>query len=717
MYTSERIAPVIAFTLVLGVACSQLGAQTPTELAAFHRSGQTFLTWRELAGGQDEFYRIYRHTEAITGGNLGSAQVVATIPDSSAMYWTDRWLADYGYTPTQQNFIVNDLGAELDDSQGLFVYTTQTGEDGTAYYAVTTVTGGSENSTIVAGDNALTTGVDEAVDDPSPVMVWQSANGLAMVFTQFMDFTNWNPTFTGYAYNYFVSLPTGYDPAVPTPLFLQVQGWGSRYVDAYLENSVGTAWDWPAIQIWADDPHQSWYYGFAGSHSYGDEWPQYVWGDLGSSPTSGEIRNFTEERLLRSIYDVVRDTRFNVDEERISVFGHSMGGSGSLALAMRYSNVFAAAFCSEPMTNYGGDNPAVGGNWIYDVEQKWGSVADNLPIDNRGRYASHLTQFDGLGVWDWMDHQQNMLDRPADEMAFIATDHGTQDDVIEWDTQGEPWYQLMNNQARRGWLGAVLVIDHTWYGFLDTPNFTWGEFSFRRDRSFPGITGFSLNLIQEDDLSYYNLGLEWSCPWNDFAGDIVDTPELYEIVLRLYDPELPGLETIPDAGTADVTPRRLQQFVVTSGEDYDWENRQLPGNTLLQSGTVQADAYGLITIPDFTVTKDGNRLRISGSGFAADDEMDLPGAPALLRGAPSPFSTRVRFHYGVPAGSCADLVVYSPAGRAVRTLARTVEASGAQAAVWDGTDDAGSPLADGLYLCRLVISGAPRATARIVLAR
>jgi pimeloyl-ACP methyl ester carboxylesterase len=717
MHAAERITAVAMLVLGLAVACSDLGAQTPTQLAAVQRSGQTFLTWREPAAGQDEFYRIYRHTEAISEGNLGSAQVLGTIPDSSAMYWTERWLADYGYTPTQQNFIIEDLGPELDDDQGLFVYTTHSGEEGTAYYAVTTVTNGSENTTIVAGDNSLTTGVDETVDDPSPIMVWQSASGLAMVFTQFMDFSDWNPTFTGYAYNYFVSLPTGYDPAVPTPLFLQIQGWGSRYVDAYMENSNGTAWDWPAIQIWGDDPHQSWYYGFTGSHSYGDEWPQYVWGDLGSTPTSGEIRNFTEERLLRSIYDVIRDPRFNVDTERISVFGHSMGGSGSLALAMRYPNVFAVAFCSEPMTNYGGDNPAVGGDWIYDVEQKWGSVADNLPIDNQGHYASHLAQFDGRGVWDWMDHQQNMLDRPADEMAFIVTYHGTQDDVIEWDTQGDAWYQLMNGQARRGWHGAALVIDHTWYGFLDTPNFVWGEFSFRRDRSFPGLTGFSLNLVQQDNLSYYNMGLEWSCPWNDFAGDILDTPDLYEVVLRLYDPDLPGLPTIPDIGTVDVTPRRLQQFVVTAGEDYDWENRQLPGNALVQSGTVQADAYGLLTIPHFTVTKDGNRLRISSTGFAAEDGTGLPGSPALLRCGPNPFSTEVRIHFVVPEAACADLVVYNLDGRLVSTLAPDVRSPGAHAVLWDGRDGEGRALPDGLYLCGLALSGGGGAATRLVLAR
>ena len=691
---------------------SSVSAQTPTEIGAFHRSGQTFVTWRERDDVTNEFYRVYRHTETITEANLQAATMVATLPDSSAMYLTERWLADWGFAPTQENFIINDLGPELEDDQGLFVLTTHQGEEGVAYYAVTSVVGGAENTAIVPGDNALTEGVSETVNAPLPIMVWQSANGLAMVFTQFMDFRNWNPTYTGYAYNYFLSLPEDYDPSTAYPLILHIEGHGTRYVDAFLENSNGTMYGWQAIQIWGDDPHQSWYYGFTRDHNYGDNWPQYVWGDLPSFPTSGAISNFTEHRLLRAINDVIRDPEYTVDESRIYAYGHSMGGSGSLALGMRYPDVFAAVFCSEPMTHY-----AASSLWIWDVQQKWGMPSDNLPIINDPTYASHLSGFDGVGVYIWQNHQQNMVDRRGDEMAFIHTYHGTEDDVIDWETQGDAWNTIMSRIARRGWQGAALTIDHTWYGFLDTPNFSWEAFSFRKDISHPGFADFTLNLDQEDDLSYYNIGLEWSCQWNDFAGAIVDTPGRYEIVLRLYDPGYPGYEVLPDVGEVDVTPRRLQQFAVSPGVVYSWENVQMPGNAVIQSGTIAADTNGLLTIYGFTVTKEGNRLRIVNPTSVGESPGEKPPVVRLSQNRPNPFATTTLIEYQLSIDSIVELTVHNVVGERVCTLAKGSERAGYHTRVWDATNASGVSLPSGIYSCRLQSVTGHAQTRHIVLMR
>ncbi|MDH7514779.1 MAG: alpha/beta hydrolase-fold protein, partial [Bacteroidota bacterium] len=360
--------------------------QIPTGIQAFHRAGQTFLTWNERADIEDEFYIVYRHTVPITAGELSRAKKIAVVPDSSGMFHLERWKEEAGMTPIQRNFIISDLGPELEDERGLFVYTTQAGEEGPAYYAVTTSVNGIEDRTIIPDVNAMTGAVQETVSAPRPVLVWRSQNGKGRVYTQFMDFKNWNPTFDGYCYNYFVSLPEGYDPSVRWPLYLHLEGWGTRYS---VEDSLGTPWDFPAIQIWADEPHQSWYYGFSRDHDYGPNWPQNIFSEL-PAPTAGAVENFTEQRLLRSIADLVRDPEYRVDTNRIYAYGHSMGASGSLSLGIRYPNIFAAVFCSEPMTDYGADEPAVGGDWIADCAMKFGTKADRHPVVNRGPAASHL---------------------------------------------------------------------------------------------------------------------------------------------------------------------------------------------------------------------------------------------------------------------------------------------------------------------------------------
>ena len=45
----------------------------PTNTTAFHRSGQTFITWTERADLSGERYHVYRHTSTITAGNLAQA--------------------------------------------------------------------------------------------------------------------------------------------------------------------------------------------------------------------------------------------------------------------------------------------------------------------------------------------------------------------------------------------------------------------------------------------------------------------------------------------------------------------------------------------------------------------------------------------------------------------------------------------------------------------
>ncbi|MFP4521660.1 MAG: hypothetical protein ACLFQK_05895 [Fibrobacterota bacterium] len=53
----------------------------PSNVSAFFRDGQTFITWTEDGSST---YDVYRHTEAITSGNIGSAVKIATVDDSSS---------------------------------------------------------------------------------------------------------------------------------------------------------------------------------------------------------------------------------------------------------------------------------------------------------------------------------------------------------------------------------------------------------------------------------------------------------------------------------------------------------------------------------------------------------------------------------------------------------------------------------------------------------
>lgn len=554
-----------------------------------------------------ERYHVYRLNAPITAANIDQAHRLTerwgAQSEGGSIFWTDR---DRN-PPVTANYVIQDLGMPLPDSTGLLVWTA--GESGAFYYAVTTVHAGVENRTEFTPANSLVEAVSEAVSDPAPVLAWQAAGGRGAVLTQYLDYAAYNPTFDvpagsahqQYAYNYSVALPSaaacGGVPQTRYPVYLYISGWGDRYA-----NPSETPYDWCAIQIFGDDPHQTWYYGHSASFDY----------RTGGDADTGPITNFTEERLLRAVYDTLRGYGLGgrqADPERVYVYGGSMGGSGALALALRYPNVFAASHSGEPMTNYaaadgsGGTTP-----WVNDVEWKWGACSANLPIRNVGRYAAHLAVYDGMGVWDWQNHQAQLVGRRGEDAALITLNHGTRDTIIAWASQGQPVYTEFY-AGRRAFSAAVVEADHTWLGFagigpmLDYET-TWAPFhnwEARRSETIPALSHASgSGPVPPTGPTEYNLNIEWSASWHDFAGPPTDTPALWVMALRTTD---------GSSQTVDITPRRRQQFVVAPSQLYAWESRRLSDNALLQAGTVVADAYRLITAP--AVQVDGTGVRLS----------------------------------------------------------------------------------------------------------
>lgn len=85
-----------------------------------------------------------------------------------------------------------------------------------------------------------------------------------------------------------------------------------------------------------------------------------------------------------------------------------------------------------------------------------------------------------------------------------------------------------------------------------------------------------------------------------------------------------------------------------------------------------------------------------------------------LAAGPNPFSTGVTLQYAVGQAGPAELKVYNPSGRIVRSLVQGVLAPGRHDARWDGRDQEGSPVPSGVYLCRLD-TGRDRVTLPVVL--
>jgi hypothetical protein len=123
-----------------------------------------------------------------------------------------------------------------------------------------------------------------------------------------------------------------------------------------------------------------------------------------------------------------------------------------------------------------------------------------------------------------------------------------------------------------------------------------------RSESVPGLSSASSNPpLPPSSPGSYNANVEWSSSWNPWDGPPLDTLQAWRISLRTLDGSTESVE---------VTPRRLQAFVVEPGRTYRWENRRVLDSALVASGNVQPDSQGLLSVSAVEVTASGNRLGV-----------------------------------------------------------------------------------------------------------
>jgi photosystem II stability/assembly factor-like uncharacterized protein len=88
-------------------------------------------------------------------------------------------------------------------------------------------------------------------------------------------------------------------------------------------------------------------------------------------------------------------------------------------------------------------------------------------------------------------------------------------------------------------------------------------------------------------------------------------------------------------------------------------------------------------------------------GLASVETADLAGLTELSN-SPNPFTGATTIRLSLPSATKIGLDVYDVAGRRVRSLVTGRLAAGPHEFVWDGRNDAGRPIASGIYFVRLV---------------
>lgn len=559
----------------------------PSWVQVAHRAGQSFITFAECHTDSDEpSFRIYRHTEPIHAGNLDDAAMLAEIPPGSGHYVQEDTLcpAGGGCSPIGQvRFIITDDGPPLPAEVGLWVHTVHAGESGQAYYAVTTVVEGNENRDDFQVNQ--TGPVTESHATPRPVRVWTNDTDTGWVYTQFMDTRTWNGAVDGWAYNAYVGVPEGYDPSGPAlPLAMRLHAWGESYRPPASSGGGGTEAEWPVVWVMPDDPSNTWWFGFGVNAGHRER-------RLADAP----VVNFTQQRL-DALLDFVQ-AEFAVDQNRIYLDGGSMGGAGALAYGLRRGARFAAVYSGKGMTDFARAGVAGGVAWEEgSITALWGTVADDLPTNL------------GPSVWEFMDLRSWAEAAPAAETPFLACHHGILDDVIDWETQGLPWYPALE-AGNLAFVGVFNDEDHNFddYWAADSPAFRYQDFALRRDELLPAFARASSSDAPSAGVGCRNCRLQWSSSWNPFDGPPVDESDRASVAVRSTD----GLPV-----TVDVTLHRAQHFTPPPGTRIDW--RVVSGGTVGQEGTLIVPDSGRITIPAVEFGPTAHRLELSGGLLFAD---------------------------------------------------------------------------------------------------
>jgi hypothetical protein len=567
-------------------------AATVTNINAFYRHGQVFITWDNLSM-TNVVYTVYRSPAPIRHGyELISAQNLGTVHDSSAL---DLRLSNL--SGGQRKYLkIDSSAAPLAGNKGLFVATSTA--DDSLYYAVTARPVGSEDTTIAVGSNSLLEPVGESVRAPQPV--WQESRNVSG--RTFEIYVQYGTKVTSPIYPqmtnagsfpfHFALVKSG--TVSPHPVTFWLHGSGGSFLPTTDYRVTGDPNEWViTIDDWtpnSTDFSLTYYYGYHEGYD--------MFSGTNAVPSSGTLFNYTGVRVIHTVEWALKN--LPVDTTRTYVTGYSMGATGTVFTVMMIPSKIAAMFIIAPWLDLTIPPPTNPGPAAI-VNRLWGTAETNLPTNQGYTRNERLDAFFLLRA-----HEDNSF-------PVVYTFCGKADLSTGWEEK-VALYNLMDSTRLGGhhfWSNTnhyQVLMSSPWAPSF--PNFSFLT-KYRTNLSYPAFSHCSINdnpgngnPTNGDAIGSINGHLDW----ND---NIVDSTNRWEITLRLKNLSTTfGSDIAPDSATTDVSLRRLQAFNVPPGYGINWENRRR--NTVVQQGFF-AYSGGLITIPGVKVYKDSSRLTVTPS--------------------------------------------------------------------------------------------------------
>lgn len=654
-------------------------------LSAALRAGQVFVTWDDIPvpGWR---YRVYRHFRPIAdAAALAAAEPLGSVRDSSAV---DR--ARTRVMGALQTFRVDSAAAPLAPATGLFVHTPDA--PALAFFAVLAESAGAiRDSSLMPGVNTLAVPVPEWPEAPLPV--WQRRTQLPPDGDDYVLWVRESDTPVFPAMSSRPNTPTHLTlrrgaPGRPLTLFGHARG-GNSY-----NGLLGSGYPGESILCVEDALPTGDYCGF--TFGYGQDYDlETYWNPV--RPPGGIVIDYVQRRMRYALEWAHRVLL--PDSQRVYVWGGSMGGSLAFFMSYHEQGRIAAALGVIPKlcTGYTPDSYL---ELRDSFDRIWGRLSD-APMST-----------DGIPVFDWLDGRWLAANRRIAGASPHSLFFGRADTVVGWP---EKVAYASAMQTHR--IGGALFWD-TRRHFDDPNTVPWKPtqtarrmHAFRLDRSFPALSRCSADddmgdgsPASGDSMGTINGRLDWDTSF-------VDLPDRWECTLRCVAlPHRSGTFPAPESAFVDVTPRRLQRFLVATGIPYSWSVVDVASGLEVQSGEQYADSDALLTIPQVHVTPFGARLTITHATTSAESTPRRSWRAPAIRRLANPVRARAAWSVGWFGGGGARVRLLDAAGRQVSVLFE-----GAAAAETHHVLDAAA-FAPGLYWIE-ARQGEARTTQRIVVLR
>jgi hypothetical protein len=558
----RRIVTVVA---VLGIAAGVCAQDIKvTGIQAKHRNGQTFVTWKDAAEGEDSAgsrYSLYRSDSPITQENMAQAEACVTnLLYHSGKLFGSAFNKKDRLDPNKPMAKIEEGGQPLPLWSGLAVVTVK--KDGKSYYAV--VATGDTNrvtSAVVPGESATKEPVEEKVGEIQPILLEDSKSRKGPYIQQTcIKGTKGLPLMVGLHassgggggaaeygdyYLYFSRPEWGYQAGMPGVFSVQERQDGGHRLALDSRDAIVTPGAGPMETFW---------FGYVCVPPWADH-------------KEPRAYNFTELRMLWVVNWVIR--KYEADPNRVYAGGGSMGAWGSSTFAFRHPELFAAVYPNRPRTRQRGMPSLV-------------KVAkpDTVMMDD-----GKTTYFDRMDMVKFATEHH-------EDLPFYAWCCGRHDGFASFKEQIDLVKAL--TASHHGFAFAWNDGDHS-SGSAPMGKVTkyYGSEKFALNKSYPAFGNSSINddigsgeveemvdgkpkrVIKDGVLEGgINLGFVWK--------DVADEEAKWAVT---FSNGLAKAEM-----TVDVTPRRCQKFKAKAGDKFKW------ANTAGGSGDVAADQWGLVTV-------------------------------------------------------------------------------------------------------------------------